>query len=240
MSWYESIRTLLAPKFEFYALHDIEIAKLDDLLNLHFENWLQAHNLDISFVTRYDSNPSQSCGHVFERGDVIYRCKDCTHDETCVLCSSCFQEKDHFNHQVSFSISKGSGGSCDCGEDESWRNPLSCPAHYLSHTNTAFDQDYKNMQEVCYQFFASFLLQIVPYFSLDPVSKKLSLESDAVEAALVLFNDENHSYDDVITALNVGKVSSAEYYAKAIDTHVTNILLTFTKDVLGICHPANR
>jgi hypothetical protein len=61
-------------------------------------------------------NTNNSCGHVFRKGELIYRCKDCGSDDTCVLCSQCFNEESHKGHEIIYVISSGGGGCCDCGD----------------------------------------------------------------------------------------------------------------------------
>ena len=56
-------------------------------------------------------------------------CRDCALDDSCVLCSKCFEATDHSEHNVSFFVAQQSGGCCDCGDIESWRIPIECPFH---------------------------------------------------------------------------------------------------------------
>ncbi|EAW06535.1 putative ubiquitin-protein ligase E3 component (UBR1) [Aspergillus clavatus NRRL 1] len=69
------------------------------------------------------------CGHIFRAGEATYRCITCAVDETCVLCSRCFDSSDHTGHQYQVSLSSGNCGCCDCGDDEAWRHPLFCAIH---------------------------------------------------------------------------------------------------------------
>ncbi|KAI7901919.1 uncharacterized protein BX663DRAFT_474522 [Cokeromyces recurvatus] len=71
----------------------------------------------------------RQCGHVFRKGEPVYRCRDCGLDDTCVFCSSCFHSTDHDGHDILFSVSPGSGGCCDCGDSEAWKIPLKCKIH---------------------------------------------------------------------------------------------------------------
>ncbi|KAJ7691341.1 hypothetical protein B0H17DRAFT_1169139 [Mycena rosella] len=73
--------------------------------------------------------PGRPCSHVFKKGESCFRCKDCTLDDSCVLCSRCFHATDHDGHNVSFFIAQQPGGCCDCGDDEAWRRPIGCPFH---------------------------------------------------------------------------------------------------------------
>lgn len=69
------------------------------------------------------------CGHILKSGEPSYRCKTCTADETCVLCSRCFDASDHEGHQVTCSVSQGLAGCCDCGDAEAWLRPVHCRIH---------------------------------------------------------------------------------------------------------------
>ncbi|KAJ7366463.1 hypothetical protein DFH08DRAFT_167979 [Mycena albidolilacea] len=73
--------------------------------------------------------PGRPCSHVFKKGESCFRCKDCTLDDSCVLCSRCFHATDHEGHNVSFFIAQQPGGCCDCGDEEAWRRPIGCPFH---------------------------------------------------------------------------------------------------------------
>ncbi|KAJ7073950.1 hypothetical protein C8F01DRAFT_1242237 [Mycena amicta] len=78
--------------------------------------------------------PGRPCSHVFKKGESCYRCKDCTLDDSCVLCSRCFHATQHEGHNVSFFIAQQPGGCCDCGDDEAWRHSIDCPFHPMPPT----------------------------------------------------------------------------------------------------------
>ncbi|KAK7970514.1 hypothetical protein PG988_009587 [Apiospora saccharicola] len=71
----------------------------------------------------------KACGHIFRAGEATYSCKTCGADETCCLCSKCFDSTDHRGHMVRISISPGNSGCCDCGDPEAWKRPLYCTIH---------------------------------------------------------------------------------------------------------------
>ncbi|PCH33185.1 hypothetical protein WOLCODRAFT_111408 [Wolfiporia cocos MD-104 SS10] len=73
--------------------------------------------------------PGRPCGHIFKKGEACFRCKDCALDDSCVLCSRCFEATNHSDHNISFFIAQQSGGCCDCGDIEAWRVPINCPYH---------------------------------------------------------------------------------------------------------------
>ncbi|WFD41442.1 RING-type E3 ubiquitin transferase [Malassezia psittaci] len=85
-----------------------------------------------------------ACGHVFRKGEPIFRCRDCSYDDTCVQCSTCFENSIHQReqHDIVFSLADESGACCDCGDVEAWKCDLRCEYHSLhplsfgDHTET--------------------------------------------------------------------------------------------------------
>ena len=76
------------------------------------------------------------CGHIFKPGEASYMCRTCGTDETCCLCSRCFESTDHTGHMVRIQISVGNSGCCDCGDDEAWKTPLFCTIHSDMQTSS--------------------------------------------------------------------------------------------------------
>jgi E3 ubiquitin-protein ligase UBR1 len=79
-----------------------------------------------------------ACGHIFKNGEGIYRCAGCSTDNPVVLCSACFHASVHATHaNVSFSVSRGGGGCCDCGDEEAWtsREAAHCSLDSSSSTS---------------------------------------------------------------------------------------------------------
>jgi len=71
----------------------------------------------------------KACGHIFKAGEATYTCKTCSTDDTCCLCSKCFDSTDHAGHMVRINISPGNSGCCDCGDPEAWKIPMFCTIH---------------------------------------------------------------------------------------------------------------
>ncbi|KAF2417652.1 hypothetical protein EJ08DRAFT_739352 [Tothia fuscella] len=69
------------------------------------------------------------CGHIFKSGEATYRCRTCSSDDTCVLCSRCFDSSDHEGHNVFVTLSPGNSGCCDCGDAEAWIREVKCTIH---------------------------------------------------------------------------------------------------------------
>ena len=59
------------------------------------------------------------CQHPFRRNDIVWVCRTCQSDETCVLCHDCFSNSDHSGHDVAFYHAQA-GGCCDCGDADAW------------------------------------------------------------------------------------------------------------------------
>lgn len=67
------------------------------------------------------------CARIFRRGEPIYKCLTCGLDDTCALCSHCYQPDNHKGHAVHIAIcQRENGGVCDCGDPEAWVNEFHC------------------------------------------------------------------------------------------------------------------
>ncbi|KAM0748688.1 hypothetical protein T439DRAFT_316609 [Meredithblackwellia eburnea MCA 4105] len=91
-----------------------------------------------------ESRRGKVCGHVFRAGESVYRCRDCSLDNTCVLCSKCFHGSSHTKHDVTMSVHAGLGaGCCDCGDVEAFKegSVMDCKYHSLQHGRTSDMED---------------------------------------------------------------------------------------------------
>jgi Putative zinc finger in N-recognin (UBR box) len=61
--------------------------------------------------------PRRVCQHPFKKNDIVWVCRTCQADETCVLCHSCFSQSSHEGHDVAFYHAQA-GGCCDCGDPD--------------------------------------------------------------------------------------------------------------------------
>ncbi|TFY79159.1 hypothetical protein EWM64_g4852 [Hericium alpestre] len=190
--------------------------------------------------------PGKPCGHIFKKGESCFRCKDCALDDSCVLCSRCFRAQDHFDHNVSFFIAQQSGGCCDCGDVEAWRQPINCPFHppaldsmsgvlqTLKPRDAAFDnvpaslwgrdlppvRDYPHRVSVppelretmnkTVAYALDFIIDTLDYSPDDtnvPTNEadlRLQPSADPMmkdQYCVVLWNDEKHSFSEVIQLL---------------------------------------
>lgn len=61
--------------------------------------------------------PRRVCQHPFKKNDIVWVCRTCQADETCVLCHGCFSHSQHEGHDVAFYHAQA-GGCCDCGDPD--------------------------------------------------------------------------------------------------------------------------
>ncbi|PKY03100.1 hypothetical protein P168DRAFT_255222 [Aspergillus campestris IBT 28561] len=165
------------------------------------------------------------CGHIFRAGEATYRCVTCAADDTCVLCSRCFDASDHTGHQYQISLSSGNCGCCDCGDDEAWRLPLFCAIHTDSGDQKGKQRAQAPLPRDWVDSIRMTIARVLDYFCdviscspeqlrlpkteegirLDEEASRLSSdwygeaeqEEEEPEFALVLWNDEKHTIRDV-------------------------------------------
>ena len=68
------------------------------------------------------------CQYAFKRNDIVWVCRTCQSDETCVLCHECFRNSNHEGHDVAFYHAQA-GGCCDCGDEDAWSPKGFCGRH---------------------------------------------------------------------------------------------------------------
>ena len=72
--------------------------------------------------------PRRVCQFPFKRNDIVWVCRTCQADETCVLCHQCYKQSYHEGHDVAFYHAQA-GGCCDCGDPDAWDPNGFCPHH---------------------------------------------------------------------------------------------------------------
>ena len=174
--------------------------------------------------------PPSICGRVFKSGEPTYSCRECGMDTTCVLCVNCFKQSAHKNHKYKMGISVG-GGCCDCGDVEAWKNEPFCKIHLAGKeskdTANKLPEDvaeraaitFKAVLKYCYDLLSTeHSATLPPDLSVKKLDEDSLLNPDDIYCT-VLFNDESHTFDQVIITLTrVIKCSQRD----AIE-YVTNI-----------------
>jgi hypothetical protein len=73
-------------------------------------------------------SPRRVCQYAFRKNDIVWICRTCQADETCVLCNSCYRGSNHAGHEVFFYHAQA-GGCCDCGDPDAWAASGFCKEH---------------------------------------------------------------------------------------------------------------
>ena len=166
----------------------------------------------------------KACGHIFKNGDATYRCKTCGTDDTCVLCSRCFEASEHTGHLVLQHISMGNTGCCDCGDDEAWKVPVKCAIHTAEIPSNAGKQQQapvlpEDLVESIKMTIGRAMDYLCDIISCSPENLRLEKKEDIIrqderqsylnskwyeepqdpdpEFALLLWNDEKHTVLEV-------------------------------------------
>lgn len=136
------------------------------------------------------------------------------------MCEKCFNFDVHKDHNYWYTIGNNNSGSCDCGEDDSWKSDLKCPHHPSDTAGSTPNfglEDTKSLKKVLDPVLSSAVNLFYKYGS----SRN---ETRIDNCVLILYNDENHSFDDVIDILTTEiemSVDDAEAYATLVDTKVS-------------------
>ena len=193
------------------------------------ENWsLKTAQGAVEGAEYTEAARGHPCGHILKAGEATYRCRTCSQDDTCVLCSRCFEASDHDGHMVYVSVSPGNSGCCDCGDLEAWIRPVDCTIHSeLGKSRMQSASKGKMVSLLPMDLRESIrmtIARVLDYFcdvwscspeqlrlskteatvAEDENNSRLSSErygsedvSDIIEYALVLWNDEKHTVNDV-------------------------------------------
>ncbi|KAM8859992.1 E3 ubiquitin-protein ligase UBR2 isoform 2-T2 [Spinachia spinachia] len=155
-----------------------------------------------------NNQPSPLCGHVFKVGEPTYSCRECAADPTCVLCMKCFLESIHKGHRYRMTTS-GGGGFCDCGDAEAWKKGPYCQKHKPTDPNRDAEEDPvsvlpSDLVARGFSIFSILLKYAVDMLTWDQENQlPTGLEPPGREDTYycMLFNDEVHTYEQVIYTL---------------------------------------
>ncbi|KAH8387185.1 hypothetical protein KR093_005434 [Drosophila rubida] len=199
-----------SPKYFEYQ-NDMETVKCmfkeslakEEIIDVMVEFMLGDNPVSALEKLQLEGNTATVCGKVFKNGEPTYSCRECGVDPTCVLCVNCFKRSAHRFHKYKMS-SSGGGGCCDCGDDEAWKRDQYCELHLANRKNPLESKIITNAvlerAEVCFSAILSFCvnyLQIEPNASLQCLDGEL----DGQNFCTVLYNDESHTFDQVIQTL---------------------------------------
>lgn len=158
---------------------------------------------------------SKVCGRIFKRGEIVWTCKQCGLDPTCVQCDQCYRSSDHIGHDVYFHKSGAGGGCCDCGDSEAWKAEGNCPHHgeksAAGKDSSKIEDPITELPEPLVEGASAVLLgtvlmlvnfTIMSVRGFEPFDKNVYVAKASDESlCLRLFNDDFHSYIEVNEAL---------------------------------------
>ncbi|XP_050551881.1 E3 ubiquitin-protein ligase UBR1 isoform X3 [Spodoptera frugiperda] len=163
---------------------------------------------------------STLCGRVFKQGDPAYSCRECGMDNTCVLCVECFKVSAHRHHKYKMGQSSG-GGCCDCGDTEAWKRDPFCELHAAAEDDKQEEATIKpevvERMKIVASVTLTYCLRLLTHDHAPGLPNDLSTltpsrlkdaERDLLQIldqpdcyCTVLYNDETHTFDQVITTL---------------------------------------
>uniref|UniRef100_A0A8C5BP86 E3 ubiquitin-protein ligase n=1 Tax=Gadus morhua TaxID=8049 RepID=A0A8C5BP86_GADMO len=134
------------------------------------------------------SQPSQLCGHVFKVGEPTYSCRSASHTP------------DVHKHMTT----SGGGGFCDCGDTEAWKKGPYCHKHQANSSDCSLQDPLAQLSEDMvargYNIFSVVLKYAVDMLTWD--KEDLLPPGDRGDTYYcMLFNDEVHTYEQVIYTL---------------------------------------
>lgn len=202
---------------------------VERIIQLCMEELVAGDNSLKAALDKEKAQPSPSCGRVFDRAELIYHCNDCAVDETCVLCSGCFQKADHEGHDYHYYVSRGDGGSCDCGELESWKKTLSCSYHQITQTEALRSPSSPVLLDRLESIY-SLVLHIIGDY-LEQIVTKTVYMTDKPSFSVILFNDERHNFQEVIHEVSMATqkpLAFGENIAREVDQQGMTSVFNFT------------
>ncbi|KAG7462626.1 hypothetical protein MATL_G00186810 [Megalops atlanticus] len=138
---------------------------------------------------------------------LISTCRECAADPTCVLCMQCFLGSVHKEHRYRMTTS-GGGGFCDCGDTEAWKKGPYCQKHEPNISDASQEDPLTNLSADmigrAYNVFSIVLKYAVDMLTWEK-EDELPLGLEPPERGdtyyCMLFNDEVHTYEQVIYTL---------------------------------------
>nr|XP_055026843.1 E3 ubiquitin-protein ligase UBR2 isoform X5 [Misgurnus anguillicaudatus] len=153
------------------------------------------------------NQPSQLCGHVFKVGEPTYSCRDCAADPTCVLCMQCFLGSVHKEHRYRMTTS-GGGGFCDCGDTEAWKKGPYCQKHEPNISDSSQKDPLANLSEQMidrtrnvFSIILKYAVDMLTWEKENELPEGLEPPARGDTYYCMLFNDEVHTYEQVIYTL---------------------------------------
>ncbi|XP_053210830.1 E3 ubiquitin-protein ligase UBR2-like isoform X2 [Panonychus citri] len=214
--WARTVPSIYSPSRDCNCLNiqfDEENAKSTLLLPLEQFLTLSDKPKEVcESLKKTDADP-MLCGKMFKSGEPVYSCRDCGLDASCVLCVDCFKRSSHRSHKYKMCMSSG-GGYCDCGDAEAWRAHVFCDLHLKGSQKadpnedprTRLASDLVNRTEIIMKTVVHYCFEILEWNNPLALPESLNINSSLIDPesadyVTMLFNDEIHTYDQVIQTL---------------------------------------
>ncbi|KAB0798887.1 hypothetical protein PPYR_06767 [Photinus pyralis] len=158
-------------------------------------------------LSKYDKPPTV-CGRVFKMGEPTYSCRECGMDNTCVLCVNCFKKSEHRFHKYKMGNS-GGGGCCDCGDKEAWKKAPFCDIHIVgtqeeTEVSGNLPEDIADRARIVFDaiLWYAYNLLCLEHTADLRLGSNDDNSFDIDTYCTVLYNDEIHTFEQVINTLN--------------------------------------
>lgn len=216
--WKIWVPRILKPEIHVSSLEwSFNEQKTEQILFNTLEEFICSGNsIEVLHCLTQQNYPPSVCGRVFKMGEPTYNCRECGMDSTCVLCVDCFKRSPHKNHKYKMGTSYG-GGCCDCGDIEAWKQDAYCQTHKLGLEKKSGNMNFltNDMEKRAYSVFEYVLRYARELLTLehtpmlpdeldigDTTDDLYSIYKNQEDSfCTVLYNDETHTFDQVITTL---------------------------------------
>ena len=181
-----------------------------------------------------NANRKTVCGKVFKKDEIVWTCRTCGKDPTCVQCNNCYNASDHTDHDVYFHRAQGRGGCCDCGDPEAWAQAGNCSEHKgdsrceidpLSVISEELLKGFKAVVTGVVGIMVSYATGTVRGFEsfadnnyVRSAKTALEQRKDSPNLRVRLHNDDVHTYEEVTRVLTNFEISPT--IAQAMTTAV--------------------
>lgn len=156
------------------------------------------------FISEMQRAGRAVCQRQFRKNDIVWICRQCQRDDTCVQCNDCFMHSDHKGHDVFFYHSQA-GGCCDCGDEAAWASQGFCTKHgkTLENPLSSVPSEVVNIGRALLDCIVDNIVSFVSEFTsahkIQEMEAILANESKSYE--IILYNDDIHTFEHVIEAL---------------------------------------
>lgn len=190
--------------------------QFDWLFANYYKAKLQSNHSTVNTHNHRAFHYNLPCARIFRQGEPIYRCLTCGYDDTCALCSNCYQEEHHQGHKVHITIClRENGGVCDCGDPEAWVEDFHCPYsikddNYMNLGNQDMPVDFQHSFLCTIQTLLDFVIDVMSHSDLQfiPINE---LNKELIEYYSLNSSLDSQKYG-FVSSEGVSDTNSEKYY----------------------------